>query len=203
MTSGGQGLTSQLYFPEDLNDALLALEPYSQRPNRDTSNEADEIFSTGGGAAVLEVTALDGTYRAAICLVLPEPTTTSGSDGSPRRCRVPGAPNRSWSHRSSDCSASGVSDSADLGPSRGAYGATRQPGACSTSCLATWCSPVRLWRTSSPSRSSPRTRPWASSSLPASWSSTARCNRAGEDGRAACTRAPSCLASPVRTRFRR
>lgn len=79
-------------------------------------------------------------------------TTTRGCDGSRRRCRAPVAPNRSWSRRSRGCSASGASDSASLGRSRGACGAMPRPGACSTSSLADWCSRVRSWRANSPSR---------------------------------------------------
>jgi len=63
--------TSQLYFPEALSDQVLASPPYAARPGRDTTNDADEIFPTGGGPAVLDVTRGNGGYRAAICLVLP------------------------------------------------------------------------------------------------------------------------------------
>ena len=68
---GATTLTSQLYFPDDLNDHVLSLEPYSQRPGRDTTNDTDEIFATGGGPAVLDVAPVSAGYRAAICLVLP------------------------------------------------------------------------------------------------------------------------------------
>jgi protocatechuate 3,4-dioxygenase beta subunit len=64
--------TSQLYFPEPINDAVLARAPYAERPGRDTTNETDTIFATGGEPAVLDVVAADGDgYRAGICLVLP------------------------------------------------------------------------------------------------------------------------------------
>jgi len=64
-------LTSQLYFRDDVNDRVLALAPYAERPYRDTTNDTDEIFPTGGDPAVLDV-ASDGVgYRAAICLALP------------------------------------------------------------------------------------------------------------------------------------
>lgn len=69
-------LTSQLYFPDDLNDHVLSLEPYVQRPGRDTTNDSDEIFPTGGDPAVLDVTPAGGGYRAAICLVLPAAAPT-------------------------------------------------------------------------------------------------------------------------------
>lgn len=68
---GDVTLTSQLYFPDDLNDRVLSLEPYARRPRRDTTNSTDEIFPTGGDPALLDVTPVDGGYRAAICLILP------------------------------------------------------------------------------------------------------------------------------------
>ena len=64
-------LTSQLYFPDDINDRVLALEPYVRRPGRDPTNESDEIFPTVGDPAVLYVIAVTDGYRAAIRLVLP------------------------------------------------------------------------------------------------------------------------------------
>ena len=66
-------LTSQLYFPDETSDAALARAPYAARPSRDTTNETDEIFKTGGGEpAVLDIDLPAGGYRAGICLVLPE-----------------------------------------------------------------------------------------------------------------------------------
>jgi len=70
-------LTSQLYFPDDLNDSVLARAPYAQRPGPDTRNATDEIFSTGGEPAVVDVEPAGDAYRAAICLVLP------ATDGTP------------------------------------------------------------------------------------------------------------------------
>lgn len=69
---GDATLTTQLYFPEDINQHVLSLEPYAQRPGRDTTNETDEIFPTGGAPAVLDVTPDGSGYRAAICLILPK-----------------------------------------------------------------------------------------------------------------------------------
>lgn len=64
-------LTTQLYFPDDVTDMVLACAPYAERPGRDTTNDRDEIFPTGGNPAVLDIVPADGGYRAAICLVLP------------------------------------------------------------------------------------------------------------------------------------
>jgi protocatechuate 3,4-dioxygenase beta subunit len=71
----GVALTSQLYFPDNLTDRVLASPPYAERGGRDTTNASDEIFPTGGDPALLDVAPTDEGYRAAICLVLPDGTT--------------------------------------------------------------------------------------------------------------------------------
>jgi hypothetical protein len=45
--------------------------PYSERPERDTTNATDEIFSSGGEPALLDLTPSDNAYLAAACLRLP------------------------------------------------------------------------------------------------------------------------------------
>lgn len=62
--------TSQLYFPDDLSDDVLASTSYRQRPRRDTTNATDEIYPAGGPPAVLDPMPTNGGYRAAICLDL-------------------------------------------------------------------------------------------------------------------------------------
>lgn len=64
-------LISQLYFPDEVSDEVLAREPYAQRSGRDTTNDTDEIFPTGGDAAVVDITGRQEGYRAAICLSIP------------------------------------------------------------------------------------------------------------------------------------
>lgn len=64
-------LTSQLYFPDDINDHVLSQAPYAERPGCDTTNATDDIFSTGGDPAVVDLAADGDGYQAAICLVLP------------------------------------------------------------------------------------------------------------------------------------
>ncbi|MDQ1439169.1 MAG: hypothetical protein QOK43_2798 [Acidimicrobiaceae bacterium] len=64
-------LTSQLYFPDDISDAVLALPPYRDRPLRDTTNDTDTILPTGGEPAILDLVTVDGGYQAGICLVVP------------------------------------------------------------------------------------------------------------------------------------
>jgi protocatechuate 3,4-dioxygenase beta subunit len=70
-------LTSQLYFPDDVSNHVLTLAPYAERPGRDTRNDTDEIFPTGGEPAVLDVIPVGTGYRAGICLVLPMGGRTS------------------------------------------------------------------------------------------------------------------------------
>ena len=70
--AGGVSRTSQLYFPDDLTDRVLASSPYAERAGRDTTNHTDEIFPTGGDPALLDVAPTGEGYRAAICLVLPD-----------------------------------------------------------------------------------------------------------------------------------
>jgi protocatechuate 3,4-dioxygenase beta subunit len=67
----GAVLTSQLYFPDGLSDQVLARQPYARRHGRDTTNDSDEIFPTGGDPAILDVVPDGDGYLAAICLVIP------------------------------------------------------------------------------------------------------------------------------------
>jgi protocatechuate 3,4-dioxygenase beta subunit len=71
--TGGATLTSQLYFPDELSDQVLARPPYAERRGRDTTNATDVIFPTGGDPAVLDISATDEGYTAAIRLVIPAP----------------------------------------------------------------------------------------------------------------------------------
>ena len=64
----GRRSTSQLFFPDDLNDEVLARPPYAERPGRDTTNATDEIFAHDGEATILAVTPDGDGYRADICL---------------------------------------------------------------------------------------------------------------------------------------
>jgi protocatechuate 3,4-dioxygenase beta subunit len=66
----GRVLTSQLYFPDATSDEVLARQPYAARPGRDTTNDTDQIFATGGEPPVLDVVPASNGYRAGICLEL-------------------------------------------------------------------------------------------------------------------------------------
>jgi protocatechuate 3,4-dioxygenase beta subunit len=70
-------LTSQLYFPDDVTDLVLGTAPYARRAGRDTVNDTDEIFPTGGEPAVLDVSPVRDGYRAAICLVVPNDASSA------------------------------------------------------------------------------------------------------------------------------
>ena len=74
----GVARTSQLYFPDDLNAQVLASPPYAARQGRDTTNDSDGIFPTGGDPAQLDVVPTADGYRAGICLVTPERTSHDG-----------------------------------------------------------------------------------------------------------------------------
>lgn len=63
--------TSQLYFPDEISDAVFAHAPYLNRPDRDTTNTNDEIFPTGGDPAVLELRPRHDGYLAVARLHLP------------------------------------------------------------------------------------------------------------------------------------
>lgn len=67
----GRVLPSQLYFPDEISDQILARAPYATWPGRDTTIDTDEIFPTGGDPVVLDVAPTPHGYRAGICLVLP------------------------------------------------------------------------------------------------------------------------------------
>jgi protocatechuate 3,4-dioxygenase beta subunit len=58
-------VTSQLFFPEPVNDAVMAESPYRDEGTRDTRNAADSIFSA---STVLEVVPEAGGYRASLII---------------------------------------------------------------------------------------------------------------------------------------
>jgi protocatechuate 3,4-dioxygenase beta subunit len=70
--TAGRVLTSQLYFPDETSDEVMTRVPYARRRGRDTTNDTDEIFATGGDPAVLDIVPTDSGYRAGICLGLPD-----------------------------------------------------------------------------------------------------------------------------------
>jgi protocatechuate 3,4-dioxygenase beta subunit len=68
--ASGFEFTSQVYFDETLNDAVHAQAPYSSKGRRDTVNDADGIFRSGGGQLLLPATAEGAGYGATFELAL-------------------------------------------------------------------------------------------------------------------------------------
>ena len=62
--------TSQLFFPESLNDAIHALPPYASHGRRDTLNERDGIYRGGGDQLLLKPAPSAGGYVAAMDIAL-------------------------------------------------------------------------------------------------------------------------------------
>jgi len=83
----GRRVTSQLFFPESLNDEVLSRPPYAERPGRDTTNTTDEIFAHHGQDSVLAVTPEGDGFRAAICLQLGRDSATHEGGGRGRPAR--------------------------------------------------------------------------------------------------------------------
>ena len=63
---GSETYTGQLYFDETVTDAVYETEPYASRPDRDTRNATDGIFSDGGDRTLLEVTKDGEGYSGAL-----------------------------------------------------------------------------------------------------------------------------------------
>jgi protocatechuate 3,4-dioxygenase beta subunit len=58
-------VTSQLFFPESVNDVVMATSPYNASGVRDTRNSTDSIFTS---ATVLDVVADGGGYTASLVI---------------------------------------------------------------------------------------------------------------------------------------
>jgi protocatechuate 3,4-dioxygenase beta subunit len=70
-TPDGRELTSQLYFPDDLSDALYGQAPYAGRRGRRVRNEDDGIFARAGGRApVVEMAQTSRGYEGAVVIAL-------------------------------------------------------------------------------------------------------------------------------------
>jgi protocatechuate 3,4-dioxygenase beta subunit len=66
--AAGYELTSQLFFPDDLNDAVFANAPYEGNP--DTPNDADGIFGQSDGTTLLEPEQSGDGYAATFSIAL-------------------------------------------------------------------------------------------------------------------------------------
>jgi hypothetical protein len=56
--------TSQLYFDEAINDAVLATAPYNTKGPRTTHNAMDGAFQAGGAELMLSPTKVGQVYEA-------------------------------------------------------------------------------------------------------------------------------------------
>jgi protocatechuate 3,4-dioxygenase beta subunit len=66
----GSVLTVQLYFPEDVTDAVHGHPPYASRPRRDTTIDSDTIFPEGGSSTLLSPVSQGRGHRAEATLVV-------------------------------------------------------------------------------------------------------------------------------------
>jgi protocatechuate 3,4-dioxygenase beta subunit len=66
--AAGYELTSQLFFPDDLNDAVFASAPYERNP--DTPNNADGIFGESDGTTMLQPLESGDGYAATFSIAL-------------------------------------------------------------------------------------------------------------------------------------
>ena len=74
----GRTVTTQLYFPDELNDEILASGPYAGRGPRDTTNATDTIFAGGGANTVLELVREGAGWSGVLCLALAEDAGEGG-----------------------------------------------------------------------------------------------------------------------------
>jgi hypothetical protein len=64
LATTGWVLTSQLFFDDALTDQVYTQAPYSARGTRDTLNNRDSIYATGGDQLLLAPTRTDDGYTA-------------------------------------------------------------------------------------------------------------------------------------------
>ena len=71
---GGRSAITQLYFPDEVTDAVFATPPYRGRPGRDTTNDTDSIFVDGGERTVLQLIG-DATtgFTGVLCMTVEAP----------------------------------------------------------------------------------------------------------------------------------
>lgn len=89
--------TSQLFLPERLTDQIHAQSPYATKGRRDTTNEQDTIYRSGGDRLLLQPTKTTEGYQAALTIALDLSDSSVGRpDGEGMRGRGPrgGGPGR-------------------------------------------------------------------------------------------------------------
>jgi hypothetical protein len=66
--SGNVVHTGQLYFPEEVTDAVYRRSPYNRRPARSTRSRDDWIYRNGGHRSMLRLARRGGGYVGAIAM---------------------------------------------------------------------------------------------------------------------------------------
>lgn len=66
----GRTVTTQLYFPDELNDEVLSTPPYDERGRRDTTNTTDSSYADGGAASTLRLVRDDDGWTGMLCLAV-------------------------------------------------------------------------------------------------------------------------------------
>jgi protocatechuate 3,4-dioxygenase beta subunit len=67
----GRKHTTQLFFPDQLTDAVHARAPYNQHAGRDTDNASDDVYAHEGASTMLDISTAGNTFEGRICLLLP------------------------------------------------------------------------------------------------------------------------------------
>ena len=89
-TGGAYEYTSQLFFPETLNDEIHALQPYAANGRRDTLNQRDGIYREAGDQLLLQPSKSASGYDAGIDIALDLSDTNVGRSDAEGRGRGPG-----------------------------------------------------------------------------------------------------------------
>ena len=88
--AGAYEYTSQLFFPETLNDEVHARQPYAAHGQRDTLNQRDGIYRQAGDQLLLQPTRTASGYDASIDIALDLSDTSVGRSDAGGRGRGPG-----------------------------------------------------------------------------------------------------------------
>ncbi|HEU4866360.1 MAG TPA: hypothetical protein VFV09_01410, partial [Actinomycetota bacterium] len=67
-TGGNEVHTGQLFFPDDISNAVYESGPYADRGEMDTTNRSDGIFSRGGAESTLKMTRNGDAYTGSLTL---------------------------------------------------------------------------------------------------------------------------------------
>jgi protocatechuate 3,4-dioxygenase beta subunit len=73
----GRKHTTQLFFPDELTDAVHAGPPYDLYAGRDTDNASDDIYEHEGASTMLAIRTVGDTFVGRLCLTLPRRESTA------------------------------------------------------------------------------------------------------------------------------